>query len=126
MGTLYRITTVKKIVETLFYPFISQKNNNPHVQKYLNIRPVEAELLAIAVDNRMRGQGVGKSLVKAFEKYLNHNGVNDYKVVTFNKDTSSNLFYKALGFVENRNFLHHGNTMNEYVKKITPDQNHNE
>jgi hypothetical protein len=46
----------------------------------------------------------------------------EYKVVTLGSDTVSNAFYVSCGFSASREFVHHGNTMQEYRRRIDPSR----
>lgn len=106
---LLRPAVIKRVWETLRYPG----------KKPENTASADAELLSIAVSDLARGQGVGKKLVCELEKWFVDKGYRDaYKVVTFAEDARSNGFYKKTGFRFNREFTHHGNRMNEYMKRV--------
>lgn len=108
--TIFSIVNIKRIYETIYYGIKNEEDND---------RPcIGAELLAIAVDASMRGKGIGKQLITELEKIYRQNDVKIYKVVTWSKDQMANAFYTSCGFRFNRDFLHHGNLMNEYVKEI--------
>lgn len=77
-----------------------------------------AELLAIAVAPEARGRGQGRRLLEEFERQL---PVDSYKVVTDVSDPVSNAFYTACGFERAREFVHHGNGMVEYRKRVTTE-----
>jgi len=126
------IDTVKKIMETFRYGMRkkdpAEAENKDKVEG--RERPVtghlsrvtsspSAELLSIAVDKTKRGAGIGKDLVAALEQYFKENGVATYKVVTFSEDVNSNAFYTKCGFTLESHFVHHGNVMNEYIKKLS-------
>jgi ribosomal protein S18 acetylase RimI-like enzyme len=86
-------------------------------------RTPNSELLSIAVTPEARGQGLGRELVNAFEKWLvtraqepRQIAAEHYTVVTAAADPVSNAFYRSCGFELVREFAHHGNTMNEYSR----------
>ena len=118
---LFSPASVRRIAETLMYarrsaaPFDSSGAEPWNAE---TPKPPPAELLAVAVDAVHRGKGAGKRLVAALEKWYLARGVNAYAVVTYSRDASSNAFYQACGFVKAREFMHHGNVMNEYRKSI--------
>lgn len=99
------------IMETVFYGFRKEKSEN-------NAAQLSSELLSISVHNSHRGKGIGKKLVSELEQFLKDHNVSIYKVVTSAEDLKSNGFYRSCNFTLNRKFIHHGNKMNEYVKKI--------
>jgi ribosomal protein S18 acetylase RimI-like enzyme len=108
------LTTLEKIIETLFYTKRKNNKNKDSEVKSSN----GAELLSIAVDENARGQKIGKKLISALEKYLTDNNIHAYKVVTYSKDDNANVFYRACGFIKQSEFIHHGNLMFEYSKAI--------
>ncbi|NLD91055.1 MAG: GNAT family N-acetyltransferase [Fibrobacter sp.] len=122
---LLSITTVRKLIETAWYGFAKKKSKNEQADN-TNSGPSlvtshsspSSELLSIAVDSSQRGKGTGKKLITELELFFRQNGVSSYKVVTFSKDNISNTFYARCGFTLHKQFLHHGNLMNEYLKKI--------
>jgi len=127
---LFSTKTIRKLFETVRYGFVK---SNTHEETAVDIKssqsPVtrhqslsSSELLSIAVDSSLRGKGTGKKLINELELFFRHNGVFDYKVVTFSKDSTSNSFYVRCGFTLHKQFLHHGNLMNEYGKKVTRNE----
>ncbi len=107
-------STIKNACETLLYTAKHRSRKDGQQAQ----ETVTAELLSIAVDERSRGQNIGKMLVDALEKYFQSINVKIYKVVTYSKDSSSNAFYAKCGFTLNHKFLHHGNEMHEYIKML--------
>jgi ribosomal protein S18 acetylase RimI-like enzyme len=103
----------------------------------------QAELLSIAIASEARGKGVGRALVNQLEQFFvnNLNNLNPstalarrsreakaaqrdftYKVSTSASDSVANFFYRGCGFRLNRQFKHHGNVMNEYLKTVTSNE----
>lgn len=78
--------------------------------------PPRAELLAIAVDRRVRGKGIGRRLVKEMERNFREMAVRSYQVVTAAGGTPANALYAACGFSLHSTFSHHCVKMNRYVK----------
>jgi GNAT superfamily N-acetyltransferase len=113
----FQIKIFKKILETLFYPIL-QKKHRSNKNGQMNSSRYCAELLSISVDENYQGRGIGKKLVNQLEIHFKNLGTHSYKVVTFSKDVNSNRFYLTCNFVLNRQFTHHGNLMNEYIKVI--------
>jgi ribosomal protein S18 acetylase RimI-like enzyme len=103
---------IRKAIETLWYA------KRPTQGEKVGEMITSAELLAIAVSPEIRGKGVGRSLVSSLEDYFRDRELKHYKVVTASKDNGSNAFYQKIGFYLMRQFTHHGNCMNEYVKEI--------
>jgi ribosomal protein S18 acetylase RimI-like enzyme len=76
-----------------------------------------AELLAIAVGLEMQGQGVGRSLIDAFEHDLRKAGhIRRYFVSTNSQEVGSNAFYQAAGFTLVGQKPHHELVLNVYKK----------
>jgi ribosomal protein S18 acetylase RimI-like enzyme len=125
---LPQITTIrfiKNAAETFFYPishtfrfflpkdgWVEKRNMIGQTQK------ISAELLAIAVEKDSRSKGLGRELVKEFEKYIKSKNISAYKVVTEGKNDATNHFYSSCGFQLHRQFIHHGNEMNELIKML--------
>lgn len=116
---------LKFICETLFYPHKAKeedatRNGTGGSRPAAEGRTVEprAELLSIAVSGDSRGKGVGRQLLAALESYLRENGAASYKTVTFSTDCDSNAFYTKCGFVLQKQVVHHGNVLNQYVKVL--------
>jgi ribosomal protein S18 acetylase RimI-like enzyme len=108
---VFNFKVCRMIVETVSYGFKKEKAVSDECS-------YSAELLSIAVANSGRGKGVGKELVSALEKMFAEYSVMQYKVATFSEDQQSNGFYRSCGFVVDHQFVHHGNVMNQYLKKI--------
>lgn len=114
---VFRPSVFASIIETMLYPLIHGKK--PDNRKALSTATsADAELLSIAVDKSVRGQGVGKLLVSEMERYFTEEGLKEYRVVTFHADTGANAFYRSCGFLCVGTFFHHGNEMCEYTKSI--------
>ena len=52
------------------------------------------------LDEKYRGQGIGKTLIDNFKKYCIDNGIQNLKVVASFKNKDAQKFYKKLGFNE--------------------------
>ena len=100
-----------KMAETVFYGF--RKGTSAKCDTSCT-----AELLSIAVSDSVRGKGLGKELVAELERFFGSQSIRSYKAVTFAEDQKSNAFYRSCSFTLYRQFVHHGNCMNEYVKQI--------
>lgn len=110
LPSLLRPAMLRRIGETALYPFRRLGPDDglaglPH-----------AELLAVGVDARARGKGVGRALVGELEEALRGWGVRAYRVVTDAEDPRSNAFYRRVGFDHAGNFTHHGHPMAAYTK----------
>ncbi len=115
---LFSIVTLKKIIETVAYPFVSH-SPKPSTNTF-QCKGIDAELLSVAVTPEMHGRGLGKKLVGRLDSFFKEKGgIKEYKVVTSALDNKSNAFYRSAGFVLLREFIHHGKRMNEYRKSLT-------
>lgn len=106
----FNLKVISQSFETLNYGFRKEKDSIPNM--------CSAELLSVAVDTNVRGKGIGKELVESLEDYFSRNNITHYKVVTFSKDQNANKFYLSCKFKLDRQFTHHGNLLNQYVKEI--------
>jgi ribosomal protein S18 acetylase RimI-like enzyme len=106
---MFDVKMLGMLCETFYYGF--KKKNNISSS-------ISSELLSISVDETFRGKGVGKKLVSELEFFFKNSGVKTYKVVTFSEDRKANDFYHSCNFILNRQFVHHDNLMNEYIKEI--------
>jgi ribosomal protein S18 acetylase RimI-like enzyme len=61
---------------------------------------VTAVLTAIAVDPRVRGQGIGRQLVAALEGFFVEHNVKSYRLDTLVKNEQASAFYRGLGFLQ--------------------------
>jgi ribosomal protein S18 acetylase RimI-like enzyme len=106
----------RKFLDAVAYPF--RPSTTPEFDQ---TRPDKqrAELLAIAVASEAQGQGVGRSLVSAFERTL-RGRTTSYCVTTNASDTRSNAFYEAAGFTKAGQKRHHDLTIQIYTKEIQP------
>ncbi len=94
---------VKNIAETFLYP---SKDVGP-----------KAELVVIAVDNKLQNRGVGKKLVKALEVAFRKNKIKCYKL-TVHADKKAVGFYEHLQFSRISSFKLYGKMWFVYEKKI--------
>jgi GNAT superfamily N-acetyltransferase len=117
MGALFKPAVLKRLPAVFAYPFQSHKDA---VTVREQTGPASrAELLAIAVDRRYHGRGVGKQLVLTFEKNLLAWGVSEpYWVTTNSEDAGSNAFYRALDFEAWGTFKHHELVLQRYRKAL--------
>ena len=83
---LFSLRTVRKILETLFYPVRNQPGNLP-----------TAELLDIAVDKAHQGTGLAQELFSQFADNMGEHGVSTFKITTGESLRAAQRFYEKLG-----------------------------
>lgn len=81
---------------------------------------VHAELVVIAVVDSLRGKGVGRQLLQAFDNELSRRGIPRYKVTVHDAMTDSNRFYTQNGFQLASQFSMYGVPWNLYVQDVKP------
>ncbi|MFN8008918.1 MAG: GNAT family N-acetyltransferase [Terriglobia bacterium] len=107
-----------KILSLFVYPF-RNRGNQIGLEESLIKSSSRAELLAMAVHHEAQRQGIGRGLVRAFEKNLSSWGVIDgYWVATDCAQQGSNQFYMSVGFVPVGKTKHHHLVLQHYYKKI--------
>jgi ribosomal protein S18 acetylase RimI-like enzyme len=120
LGQLWRPRLLKQVLQSAGYFFHRPDTKAPDS----SVDPAtagHAELLAIAVAPEMQGQGVGKSLISAFEEDLRKSGdIRRYFVSTNSAEAGSNAFYQAAGFALSGQKPHHDLVLNVYVKNLGP------
>ncbi len=94
---------LKNVFETLFY---TKKESGP-----------KAELVIIAVDQKHRGQGIGKTLIQALEKIFLENRIKQYKVTVVSSKKAVG-FYNYLNFRPTSNFSLYGKKWLVFEKNI--------
>lgn len=109
---LLRFTVLRKLYSVLLYPLRQHGSST-------NTLTIDAELLAIAIDESEYGKGCGRQLVHAFEASLLQWGVREYRVLTNIAEVKSNAFYRATGFAPDGTFKHHALTLQAYKKVIS-------
>ena len=109
LKNIFSLSFIKKATETLFAP---RKTSLDEDQSEL------PELLSIVVDDTLKGQGLGKQLLQAFENELKRRNIAEYKVLVGLK-LEANKFYIKNGFVLKKDVeLHKGDISHIYVKKL--------
>jgi GNAT superfamily N-acetyltransferase len=102
---------VKEVFDTLRYPAKQRAKSLP-----------PAEILSIAVSDRVRGGGVGRKLLNAALGQARRDGVDAIKVLAGAKLEGANRFYLACGFTTADEIIQHGETLNVYVLHIDDAQ----
>ncbi|MCD6175442.1 MAG: GNAT family N-acetyltransferase, partial [Planctomycetes bacterium] len=103
-GKLFSFRTIKKILETLFYPSRVETQGLP-----------KAELLSIAVAESGRGKGVGKQLVQRGLAECRSRGILKVKVLVADFNEPANTLYQKTGFKVTAQIENHGIVSNVYV-----------
>ena len=105
---------IRKMIDSLAYPFrqpsIDGGNSAPQDKH-------RAELLAIAVAPAAKGLGIGRALVREFERTL-RDRTTPYFVTTNALDEQSNAFYQAIGFAKAGQKRHHDLIIQIYTKPV--------
>jgi ribosomal protein S18 acetylase RimI-like enzyme len=118
-GNAWRPSLLRKTLQTAGYFFRRTDVAVADAAAEEASDPARSELLAIAVAEAARGQGVGKSLVNALERELrNRGGPKGYFVSANQDEIGSNAFYRAAGFTLVGQKRHHDLTLNVYKKEL--------
>jgi ribosomal protein S18 acetylase RimI-like enzyme len=105
-AVLRRPALLARVAETFLYP---QREAAAHAA---------AELVVIAVDSQLRGQGSGQILVWALEEAFLAQGVHSYKVTVLQSNPGANRFYQRLGFYPAGEFKLYGKLWNLYTRSL--------
>ncbi|MDX1810147.1 MAG: GNAT family N-acetyltransferase [Sulfurospirillaceae bacterium] len=106
---IFSLSFIKKASETLFAPKKASLDDDESELP---------ELLSIVVDDKFKGQGLGKQLLQAFEYELKKKSVSMYKVLVGSK-LDANKFYTQSGFILKKDVeLHKGDISHIYVKSL--------
>jgi len=84
---IIKISTFKKIIETLKYPLKEKKQKLP-----------ETELLTIAVLKQFQGQGIIQKIFEKFISELKKQKISKFKVIVGENLPRAIAFYKKIGF----------------------------
>ncbi len=116
--SLIRLPVALKVLTVAAYPFQNYIEVDSKSKQKRNSE-TNAEILAIAVDQRFRRQGVAKKLIFAFEESLKKWNVKGfYKVATNIAETDSNAFYRSMGFEIVGQKKHHDLILQMYQKRV--------
>jgi ribosomal protein S18 acetylase RimI-like enzyme len=114
-----RPSVIRKALQTIGYFFRRTESATANPAAVEASNPARSELLAIAVTEEARGQGIGKSLVNALERELqNRADPRSYFVSTNQDEIGSNAFYQAAGFTLVGQKRHHDLKLNVYKKEL--------
>lgn len=111
-SSFFKVGVLSKLYYIVSYPIRRQSNDRKQHPG------IDAEVLAIAVEQIEHGKGYGRALLAEFEEALRYWGVNDYRVLTNITDSSSNAFYLSTGFEAQGSIRHHSLTLRIYQKAI--------
>jgi ribosomal protein S18 acetylase RimI-like enzyme len=98
-----------RVVETFLYPA-----RGGHV-------PYKAELIALAVQDTNRGQGVGEALVNSLHEEFRRLGVDGYKVTVYRSNEGANRFYRRMGGQFAHGFTLYGREWNLYTYRLADE-----
>jgi len=120
-SNLWRPDLFRKVIQTSAYFGRRTADRQVAPSMLAALDPTRAELLAIAVSENMRGQGLGRTLVNALEQELaNRGGRQEYFVSTNRNEIGSNAFYQSTGFELIGQKNHHDLILNVYRKELQP------
>ena len=107
---IFRISTLKKIFETLKYPKQEKEKNLP-----------KAELLTIAVSKEFHGQGIAQKMLEKFAFEMEKRGINVFKVVVGESLSQAIKYYEKMGFEFHSSCSIHGKELSRiYTYKVKP------
>ena len=118
---LRRPSLLARVAETFLYP---QREASARGAPAQEVRVQEAvaqeaaELVVIAVDSQLRGQGSGQALVRALDEAFLAQGVHSYKVTVLQSNPGANRFYQRLGFCLAGQFKLYGKRWNLYTRSL--------
>lgn len=99
--------TIKKIIETLFYP-AKKERGLPN-----------AELLSIIVERNYQGKGISRKLFDSLIKEFKNRGIDQFKVVVgLNLKQACRFYEKMGGFLHSEIEVHKGEKSRIYVWNI--------
>jgi len=105
-GKMFSPKRLKKMFETLFYPYRIRKMNLPY-----------AELLSIVVAPEASGKGIGTQLLQKGLQGCARIGVERVKVLVGTNNEAANRLYEKCGFALVGQINNHGIISNIYVAK---------
>jgi ribosomal protein S18 acetylase RimI-like enzyme len=102
---MLRLSNIKIAVGKLFHS--SRKENDLP----------SAEILAIAIDEKSRGMGVGRKLIEHSREEFRRRGIGQIKVITAETQQAQG-FYETLGFELVKQYKQRGIQFNVYIDKV--------
>jgi ribosomal protein S18 acetylase RimI-like enzyme len=105
---------LKGLVETLLYPAKVEEGKDEGTPS--------AEILSIAVDESLRGKGVGRRLIEAAFEEFRRRSIYRVKVAVGVRNLNANGFYERCGFHLQIRCVQHNKPMNVYVAEIAREE----
>ena len=90
IGRIFSIEFLKKLSETLLYPFKSSSVDS-------NYEKIDSEILNFCVAKEIQGMGIGQSLFNKGEEEFRNNSIKNIQIVTGNQQKSAHRFYEKCG-----------------------------
>lgn len=101
---LFSIQTVRKIIQTMFYPQKTKKLNLP-----------DAELLSIVVSSGYQGKALARQLIELGFQECQRRNISSVKVLVAQSNQLANHLYQKTGFRLTTEINSHGIISNVYV-----------
>jgi ribosomal protein S18 acetylase RimI-like enzyme len=80
--------------------------------------PYKAELIALAVQEASRSQGIGEALLHRLHEEFRRLGVDGYKVTVYGSNAGANRFYRRMGGQYAHSFVLYGREWNLYTYSL--------
>ena len=90
IGRVFSIKFLKKLSETLLYPFQSRSVES-------NYQKIDSEILNFCVATHIQGMGIGQSLFTSAEEEFRKNSIRRIQIVTGSQQKSAHRFYEKCG-----------------------------
>jgi ribosomal protein S18 acetylase RimI-like enzyme len=103
LAVLRRPWLAPRVLETFLYPARGGQV------------PYGAELIALAVQETNRGQGMGEALLNGLHEEFRRLGVDGYKVTVYRSNEGANRFYRRMGGQYAHSFTLYGREWNLYT-----------
>lgn len=114
-GLILAIPLIKRVFS---FKYLKKIINNVFYANKFGADLPRAEVLSVAVDNKVKGMGVGKKLMEnAIAKYKDVH-INRIKALTDEKSQASNQYYIKCGFRLTDKIKHHDHYLNIYVLEL--------
>jgi len=90
IGRIFSIEFLKKLSETLLYPFKSSSVES-------NYEKIDSEILNFCVTKNIQRMGIGQSLFNKGEEEFRNNSIKKIQIVTGGQQKSAHRFYEKCG-----------------------------